>query len=235
MTTTQRNPRERGEWPHLVEHGREGNGPMLAMTFTGNNQFLLEAAMKAAGAKDIRDSQDPEAGRICHIATPPGTITVVREEGPLCSILEVDLPKNEYRGFWERLKMQADENPGVMQFRPPGWNGEITQDRTKTPTSEEELKYMERARFYQDSAILAAAQGDSIHRTHDPIDYRNWHVETPRGRISFWDTGNGRASIIEVNMAPEPAQAFWQRLREYVKSHPNGHPESWENSSPGGK
>ncbi len=135
--------------------------------------------------------------------------------------MEVDLPANEYQAFWERLKEQAERDPGVQEFRPLRWQGNTEQGKAKARVCPAEPDYFERTRVYQAEAILASAQTGSIRRSQDPMSSRSWHAELPQGSISFEDTGNHWGVIEEVDLPPEQAKAFWKRLREYVESHPD--------------
>ena len=65
---------------------------------------------------------------------------------------------------------------------------------------------------------MAAAESDSIRCTKDPVSYKIWHIKTPQGDVNIWDDGNGCRSICEVNLKPEAAEGFWQRLQEKVDS-----------------
>ena len=217
-----------GTWPHLVGDNGDWKGLYQAMVFMVSNEFRLEALMEAAGSSEIRDSRNSQihSGHLRRIIiTPQGTITIAPGSGARYGVMEADLPADEYKAFWERLKEQADRDPGVQKFRQLGWQGDAEREKAEAPTTPAEPDYSERTRLYRDEAIMAAAQADSIRRSRDPVSYRCWRIDAHQGsRISFWDTGNRWSRIEEVDLPPEQAEVFWKRLREYVESHTDRRP-----------
>lgn len=66
------------------------------------------------------------------------------------------------------------------------------------------------------SAARRATGHDQLELTSDPVNYRYWHLRSSRGTITFWDAGNGRANLVEIDLDQAAAREF----RNIVRSAP---------------
>ena len=218
MTTTEQ-AKQGGNWPHLMKNNKDCNGLYNALIFMECNTFRLEALLHAAGQVGARESRDTSERRL-HIATPGGTITVREKQEGWYDVLEADLPDDDYRDFWENLRSWTEGYPRMRRNsnRMPWEKNDLEEE----PDPQDNGNF-DRGRLFQLEAVMAAAESEDIRCTRDPVSYKKWHISPHGGWVVIWDAGNCWSNILEVDLRPEEAEAFWQRLQEYVESRPDEH------------
>ena len=129
-------------------------------------------------------------------------------------MVEADLEEEGYRAFWEKLKGHTDRRPGTRQTSdrlPWEREKEETEEETEQQAPEDQGEF-DRGQTFQLEAVMAAAESEDIRCTRDPVSYRAWHISAHGGWVVIWDAGNCWSNILEVDLRPEEAEAFWQRL-----------------------
>ena len=183
------------------------------------NTFRLEALLHAAGQVGARESRDTSERRL-HIAAPGGTVTVREKQEGWYDVLEADLPEADYEDFWEKLRSWTEGNPRMRRSsnRMPWEKNELEEE----PDPQDDGNCDQGQRFELE-AVMAAAESEDIRLTQDPVNYKIWHISSHGGCVVIWESGNFWSNILEVDLRPEEAEAFWQRLEEYIRQRPEEH------------
>ena len=152
-------------------------------------------------------------------------MTVREKQDGWYEVLEADLEEEGYQDFWKKLESHTDQNPGTRRTSdrlPWEREQEETEEEPEQQAPEDEGQF-HRGQTFQLEAVMAAAESGDIRCTRDPVSYRVWHITAHGGWVVIWDAGNCWSNILEVDLRPEEAEAFWQRLQDYVESRPGEH------------
>ena len=226
-------------WPHLHPAPETGEHWHRTLIFRDSTAFRLDALLEAARATEARPSRDISTRR-SHIQGLEGRITVQDLGSGWARLVEADLD-GCHDAFWARLKRLTDKDPSAMrelpdpgeleglpgdaqvQGAPPRVNrllgiltGTARQDHTVLGLDPEDDTAS--LPTVEDGAIMAAARetmgrDPEVRRTSDPTEYRLWHLDWEEGTVTFWDAGNGWATVTEVDLPEDAARRLRERVR----------------------